>query len=114
MAAHAVSCRLRGARPRFLVLLCERSSLLVLLMFLQEETKPHSPLTCVDLKSNEIHLLLMKTMTLDRVGVRVGSVGGLSPDRAPPAPPPRVHGPAEPQTAVFADVRPLLASLLDG
>ncbi|XP_049761672.1 kinesin-like protein KIF25 [Elephas maximus indicus] len=28
--------------------------------------------------------------------------------------PPRVYGPAEPQDAVFADVRPLLTSLLDG
>lgn len=79
MAAHAVSCRLRGARPRFLVLLCERSSLLVLLMFLQEETKLHSPLTCVDLKSNKIHLLLMKTMTLDRVGGPRGKCRGAVP-----------------------------------
>lgn len=113
------ACPLRTPR---LVLLGTRASLLVLLTFLQEETSLHSSLTSVELISNESHLSLTKTVTLDCAGVRVGGVGGLfpgsradlSPDHAPSAPPPRVYGPAEPQTAVFADGCPMLTALLDG
>lgn len=107
--------------PR-LVLLGTRASLLVLLTFLQEETSLHSSLTSVDLIRNESHLLLTETVTLDCAGgprgrrrrAAPGSRADLAPDHAPSAAPPRVYGPAEPQTAVFADGRPLLTALLDG
>lgn len=107
--------------PR-LVLLGTRASLLVLLTFLQEETSLHSSLTSVELIRNENHLSLTKTVTLDCAGgprgrrrrAVPGSRADLSPDHAPSAPPPRVYGPAEPQTAVFADGCPLLTALLDG
>lgn len=65
-------------RAPHLVLLGTRASLLVLLTFLQEETSLHSSLTSVELISNENHLSLTKTVTLDCAGVRVGGVGGLS------------------------------------
>lgn len=119
MAAAAAACPPRAPR---LVLLGTRASLLVLLTFLQEETSLHSSLTSVDLIRNESHLSLTETVTLDCAGgprgrrrrAAPGSRADLAPDHAPSAAPPRVYGPAEPQTAVFADGRPLLTALLDG